>query len=132
MQINAARVVEFRRKSSWSQDELATAAGLNLRTIQRVENSGTASLQTLKAIAAALEAELEDFKVNPEAHVAMYEYKTVVMPFKMGVMSQGLPDIAAALNSEARNGWRLREILPQTNASGQTCVAVAIMERPLA
>ena len=66
MQINAERVVEFRKKCSWSQDELATAAGLNLRTIQRVENSGTASLQTLKAIAAALEAELEDFRSNPE------------------------------------------------------------------
>jgi transcriptional regulator with XRE-family HTH domain len=131
MQVNAARVVEFRNKSSWSQDELATAAGLNLRTIQRVENTGTASLQTMKAIAAALEAELDDFKIKPETQMAKYEYKTVVMPFKMGLVSPGLPDIAASLNSEARSGWRLREILPQTNASGQTYGAVAIMERPL-
>jgi transcriptional regulator with XRE-family HTH domain len=132
MQVNAARVVEFRKKCSWSQDELATAAGLNLRTIQRVENSGTASLQTMKAIAAALEAELDDFKMKLETQMAKYEYKTVVMPFKMGVVNTGLPDIAGSLNSEARNGWRLREILPQTNASGQTFAAVAIMERPSA
>jgi transcriptional regulator with XRE-family HTH domain len=51
MKVNTAMVLELRKQRSWSQDELATAAGLNLRTIQRIENEGTASLQSLKAIA---------------------------------------------------------------------------------
>jgi transcriptional regulator with XRE-family HTH domain len=131
MQINAERVVELRKKCSWSQDELATAAGLNLRTIQRVENSATASLQTMKAIASALEAELDDFRIKPEKVMAKYEYKTLVLPFKLGFIKQVVPDISASLNSEARDGWRLREVFTQTNASGQTDSAVAIMERPL-
>jgi hypothetical protein len=63
--------------------------------------------------------------------MAKYEYKTVVMPFKTGLVSQGLPDISASLNSEARHGWRLRELFTQANASGQTFAAVAIMERSL-
>jgi hypothetical protein len=85
----------------------------------------------MKAIAAALEAELEDFRINPEERMTKYEYKTLVLPFKLGFIKQVLPDISASLNSEAHHGWRLREIFTQTNASGQTDTAVAIMERPL-
>ncbi|MCC6536785.1 MAG: helix-turn-helix transcriptional regulator, partial [Bryobacterales bacterium] len=47
-----------RKRRSWSQEELATAAGLNLRTIQRIETEGVASLQSLKALAAALDVEV--------------------------------------------------------------------------
>ena len=61
MQINAEQVMQLRKKRHWSQDELATAAGLNLRTVQRVEATGSASLQTLKAIASALESDLDAF-----------------------------------------------------------------------
>ncbi|MCC6540172.1 MAG: helix-turn-helix transcriptional regulator, partial [Bryobacterales bacterium] len=53
MKINPERVRDERKRRSWSQEELATAAGLNLRTIQRIETEGVASLQSLKALAAA-------------------------------------------------------------------------------
>lgn len=54
MKINAARLIRLRTERSWSQDELALASGLNLRTIQRIEKDGAASLQSRKALAAAL------------------------------------------------------------------------------
>jgi transcriptional regulator with XRE-family HTH domain len=129
MQINAERVIALRKKSSWSQDELATAAGLNLRTIQRVENSATASLQTLKAIAAALEADLDEFKHLPEKTVTKYEYKTLVLPFKMGFFKQGLPDIATSLNAEGREGWQLKQIVLPSSQLGTSDNVVAILER---
>jgi len=43
-----------RRVRGWSQDQLATAAGLNLRTVQRVERGSACSGETLQALASAL------------------------------------------------------------------------------
>lgn len=60
MKVNAELIARLRRERSWSQDELAVASGLNLRTIQRVEKDGTASLQTKKALAAALDLDARD------------------------------------------------------------------------
>ncbi len=48
MKINAELVVKLRKATPWSQDELAIASGLNLRTIQRIEKQATASLQSKK------------------------------------------------------------------------------------
>jgi transcriptional regulator with XRE-family HTH domain len=55
MKVNAELLVKLRKERSCSQDELAIASGLNLRTIQRVEKYATASPQTKKALAAALQ-----------------------------------------------------------------------------
>ena len=43
-----------RRVRGWSQDQLAGAAGLNLRTVQRVERGSACSGETLQALASAL------------------------------------------------------------------------------
>jgi len=60
MKINADLVVKLRRERSWSQDELAIASGLNLRTIQRIEKDASASLQSKKAVAAAFDIDTRD------------------------------------------------------------------------
>jgi transcriptional regulator with XRE-family HTH domain len=83
MKVNAELIVKFRKERSWSQDELAIASGLNLRTIQRVEKSASASLQTKKALAAALDIDTRDLD-NEEIHMKpcpmcgsneIYQYK---------------------------------------------------------
>ena len=51
MKINADLVLKARKGKSWSQEELAIASGLNLRTIQRIESEASASLQSKKALA---------------------------------------------------------------------------------
>jgi transcriptional regulator with XRE-family HTH domain len=130
MQVNSDRIIELRRNSAWSQDELATAAGLNLRTVQRAEKGRTASMQTLKALAAALEADLDDLKKPAENTVMKYEYKTLVMPFKTGFASQVPPDIATALNHEGREGWRLSQVCAPIGSGGSTVSMIAILERP--
>ena len=43
-----------RRAHGWSQDQLSSAAGLNLRTVQRVERGSSCSGETLQALASAL------------------------------------------------------------------------------
>jgi len=51
VKINKDKIQKLRAIKCWSQDELATASGVSVRTIQRVEKSGTASLETTKALA---------------------------------------------------------------------------------
>ncbi len=51
VKINKEKIQKLRAAKCWSQDELATASGLSVRTIQRVEKNGTASLETTKALA---------------------------------------------------------------------------------
>ncbi len=60
MKINADLVIRLRKGKPWSQDELAIAAGLNVRTIQRVESEASASLQSKKALASALDISIQD------------------------------------------------------------------------
>lgn len=66
MRINANLVAKLRKERSWSQEELAIASGLNIRTIQRVEKEASASLQSRKALASALEISIQnlDFEEN--------------------------------------------------------------------
>jgi transcriptional regulator with XRE-family HTH domain len=55
MQIYGAGVRALREKKSWSQEHLASASGLSVRTIQRVEVENIASAETRLALAAALD-----------------------------------------------------------------------------
>lgn len=48
----------LRRNRGWSQEHLAALSGLNVRTIQRVESGKRASLETLMALASALEVDV--------------------------------------------------------------------------
>lgn len=54
------RIRQLRLEKGWSQDQLATIAGLSTRTVQRIENGEQASLETLTAIAAALGLQVSD------------------------------------------------------------------------
>jgi len=70
MQVNNKLIRALRLKKSWSQEKLADSTGLNLRTIQRIESSGTASLQARLAIATALAVEPADLDIKPEVQSA--------------------------------------------------------------
>jgi hypothetical protein len=64
--------------------------------------------------------------------VTKYEYKSVALAFKLGLFKQGLPDIEGTLNTEGRDGWRLRQIILPSSSWGASDSVVAILERPLA
>jgi len=67
MKINVELIKKLRAEKSWSQDELATAASLSLRTVQRIEKDGNASLESKKAIASAFEIKANDLDFNEES-----------------------------------------------------------------
>lgn len=131
MKVNTNQIMDLRKHRSWSQDELATAAGLNLRTIQRIENEGSASLESLKALAAALQVNLDSLKSMPEKRMTRFEYKTIVLPFRMGIFKNGLPDIQTALNIEGQQGWQFKQMVMPSTDRGTSDSMVVILERAI-
>src|SRR5687767_109073 len=53
-----------RENRGWTQDHLARVAGLSLRTIQRIEKTGSASLESVTALASVLSVEVANLRVN--------------------------------------------------------------------
>ncbi|WP_019603055.1 helix-turn-helix domain-containing protein [Teredinibacter turnerae] len=47
----------LRHKRNWTQEQLAEISGLSVRTIQRIESGGKASLESLNALASVLEVQ---------------------------------------------------------------------------
>jgi len=64
MQIKANTIKSARERKHWSQEELAIAAGVSVRTVQRAEAKSSASLPTLKSLASALELQLNEVLIN--------------------------------------------------------------------
>ncbi|QIS38676.1 helix-turn-helix transcriptional regulator [Clavibacter capsici] len=58
--MNETRVAELRRERGWTQDRLAEASGITVRTVQRLEAGNDASLETLSLVAKALEVPVRD------------------------------------------------------------------------
>lgn len=54
----APHIKELRTARAWSQEQLAQIAGINVRTIQRIENGEPASFETLKSIAASFDIDV--------------------------------------------------------------------------
>lgn len=52
--VNGHRVRAERRQRGWSQDDLSHASGVSVRTVQRLESGGRATISSLAALAATL------------------------------------------------------------------------------
>lgn len=81
-------VRKLRLQRGWTQEHLAELLGVNVRTVQRIERGGKASLETRQALAAVFEVDLENFdegvmemtdskQVSPEEHEAIEAVKGI-------------------------------------------------------
>lgn len=139
MKINAVLILELRHKKLWSQDELAIASGLNLRTIQRIEKEASASLQSRKALASALDIDSSALEYTELIKMKQYEYKTLEIKnkegFLTGIKKQKMPDLAEIFNEEGKHGWLVVQILTPDLAQGvwsaKTGNMVAVMQREI-
>ena len=92
MKINADQIVRLRLEKPWTQEEFAIATGLGLRTIQRIEKEGLASVQSIKCLAAALETDVEKFSIqepktgyqNANLKIIMFAALSLVIGFVIG------------------------------------------------
>ena len=90
-----ARLKEIRTSLNCSQKELSEQTGLNLRTIQRIENNEVKpSLYSLKVIGEALNTDLSDFIKTSEAKP--YEFN---LNLKITDMNQFLNDLKALVKT---------------------------------
>jgi hypothetical protein len=58
-----------------------------------------------------------------------FEYKTLVLPFRVGIFKQGVPDIKAALDAEGSDGWQFKQMILPSSQWGTSDNMVAILER---
>ncbi len=73
MYINANLVKLERNKRAWSQEHLAQVTGLGMRTIQRIESSGTASNESIASIAAVFALKVADFLIGSSKNEGSFE-----------------------------------------------------------
>ena len=56
----SAQIKDLRTSRAWSQEQLAKMAGLDVRTIQRMEKGEPASFESLKSVASVLKVNVSD------------------------------------------------------------------------
>jgi transcriptional regulator with XRE-family HTH domain len=84
MKLDSSYVKAQREQRAWSQEHLAEVTGLGLRTIQRIEKTGTASYESARSLAAVFEvdvAALRDHSPRPEG-VRIDDGRRITVPLR--------------------------------------------------
>lgn len=68
MDIDTEKLKRWREERFWSQEHLAELAGVALRTVQRIENGGNASRESITALAAAFNVDAAALTYHPGDH----------------------------------------------------------------
>ena len=66
---------------------------------------------------------------NSGEPVNQIEYKTILLPYKTGIFQSDSEEVAAALNKEGAERWRLSQIVLPSTVWGRANTMVAILER---
>lgn len=64
VRVDSNRIKSERENRGWSQGHLASVAALSLRTIQRIEKTGSASFESVTALASVFSVEVAALRVN--------------------------------------------------------------------
>ncbi len=123
MKINVAAVLKARSQKSWSQEELAIASGLNLRTIQRIESEASASLQSKKALASALDLDIHDLDHQEIRMRQKWEHKVVETKDRAALQLE--------LTSAGAEGWELVSATAMFNTMMTKVVYTLFLKRPV-
>ncbi|ASD66595.1 helix-turn-helix transcriptional regulator [Pseudoalteromonas piscicida] len=96
MQINKQLIKLKRVERAWSQSELAQVSGLSLRTIQRIEKSGAASLESIKALAAVYELNVMEIQHQPKSKGTKLKRKAAAFLAGTAVMAASIFTLTAS------------------------------------
>jgi transcriptional regulator with XRE-family HTH domain len=122
MKINVELVLKARKQKSWSQEELAIASGLNLRTIQRIESEASASLQSKKALASALDLDVQDLDHEEKLMPQKWEYKMVETKDRTALQPE--------LDKAGADGWELVSATSMFNTMMTKVLHTLFFKRP--
>ena len=137
MKIDSNLIVNLRNARSWSQEELAQATGLNLRTVQRIEREGAISLQSKKALASVFDMQMNELDYHEPDKRVFFEYKTVVLVSDVKWLSgwgkdkkgQGPYQLDLALNEFAAKGWKVISMHHGSSVHGGAGQVMVHLER---
>jgi DNA-binding XRE family transcriptional regulator len=73
MQLHAPLIKQLREERAMTQQHLADACDVSLRTIQRVEKYGNASKETTMGLCSVLEVDVDTIKFVPNKNKAIFE-----------------------------------------------------------
>lgn len=73
MDIQASRVRELRIQRGWTQQHLADACAVSLRTVQRIEKDGNAAQETVSALCAVFNVEREQLLLVPRKQIELLQ-----------------------------------------------------------
>jgi len=107
MKIDNNLVKSERKNRAWSQDHLAEVTGLGLRTIQRIEKTGTASYESAKALASVFLLDVNELigeRNSPQrANPARVDAGLTMKRMSAGFAATVLVAVTAVFFSS--NGW---------------------------
>ncbi len=90
IKLRVNRIKTLRAEKMWSQEELARASGLGLRTIQRVEKEGKGSNETLKALASVFEVEAARLAIQDHEEVSSVHRQPGYTVMIISVLAAGI------------------------------------------
>ena len=64
IKVDSDKIKLWRKERLWSQEQTAEKAGISLRTIQRIENSGAASHDSAASLANIFEVDVNEFLID--------------------------------------------------------------------
>lgn len=107
MKVDQQLIKKLREQRLWSQEQLAITASLGLRTIQRIENTGTASFESIAAIASAFELPSTIF-IDKNRHGKDYKHTqigfAIIVIFPL-VFSLQISAVLSSVESLSKTGW---------------------------
>lgn len=74
VKLDQTKILKLRNVNCWSQEELASLSGLSVRTIQRIEKTGIASLETAKALSSVFEVAPDHLRLNSRLDVSVFKF----------------------------------------------------------
>jgi DNA-binding XRE family transcriptional regulator len=100
MKIDVQVIKALRDQKAWSQEHLATAAGISLRTVQRIESEGAASAETRLALAGAFGIDVSRLAPKtPSARRLPLGLKIGIVCGSLGWTVGGICSVAGAYNA---------------------------------
>jgi len=99
MQVNINVIKTQRHNRAWSQTHLADVSGLSLRTIQRIEKTGVASLESVKAIASVFEIEIKNLQKCSKGRAYSLKSKLAALFAAVSLILSGLAIMPATAQS---------------------------------
>lgn len=103
MKLDNDLVKSERRKRAWSQEHLANACDLGLRTIQRIEKTGAASYESIKALASVFELGVEDLAVVSVSTRQTRRYGSAILKALAAALTATLAVLLVSSNSWAES-----------------------------